>query len=501
LDIVEAIESPALLGGLPAFRDGLGSWRAWLVVWKAVYGLALDAAEVETFKRFTGRSKYEPPEGGWSTVVLCVGRRSGKTFCASILAAFSALSAGPSARGLTIAVVAQDFRSGQRNLFRAVSEPFDYVPAIAKTVVRRTSDTIALRNGLNIVVFPCKPTALRGLACRMAVVDEICFAASPDGAAVDRELVVALRPTMATVSGAKLCVLSSPSLASGWMFDAITENWGRDDSDWLCVQAPAYDLNPQLAGSAYLAEMRRAGDEIYASEVEGRFRARAAALFDPGALASCVVTGRVEIPPEACRGPVRCFIDPSGGRHDRFTAAIGYRDGPRVVVAALRAFAPPFSPAGITSEIAALARTYHVKTIVGDRFGGALVAELFQAHGLRFETSGYTASDLYQDMLSTVQSGAIELPDPSMSDSAADLIDELRSLERRPGGSGRDRVEAPRGTGRNGHADLANAVAGLVSILPARRARQTHPFSLDALIPEPRRGFVAGAWMDEAEAA
>jgi hypothetical protein len=466
--IVEALNSKALLGGHPFFRDGLGSFSAWLPILKATWGLPLTTEEEACFCRWTGLPSYSPPEGGWSSIVLCSGRRARKTTAAAIMAAFSALQAGSVARGEWVGVVAQDFRAGQRNLFRAVAQPFEDIPALARTVVRKTADTIALRSGLSIGVWPCKPSSLRGLSCRFIAIDEIAFAASPDGRPVDKELITAARPTLATVPGSKLVILSSPGTASGALFDLVKEHHGKVGSHVLVFVAPAPELNPDLPAS-YLDEMKSDPD-AYESEVLGRFRQGASALYDSAALDACTVTGRKDIDPSACPH-LEFFYDASGGRHDRAALAGGFRckDSGRIVIACLRAWSSPHNPATVAAEACEVARSYGVKRIHLDAYAGDTIAGLIRGEGLEAETHGKGASDALMNLLPIVQSGAIELPDPASSDRARELLSELRSVERKPGGMYGDRADVPR---RNGsHGDLGVAVASLATILPTKKER------------------------------
>lgn len=470
MNIVEALQSKTLLGAHPFFQNGIGSFRPWLVILKATWGLPLDDDERKKFCRWTGLQSYDPPSGGWGTVVLCSGRRARKTTCAAIMAAYSALEAGTSARGQWVGIVAQDFRAGVRNLFRAVAQPFEEIPALSKVVVRKTADTIGLRSGLQIGCWPCKPSALRGLTCRLLCIDEIAFASSPDGRPVDRELIVAGRPTLATVPGSKLVILSSPRTASGALFDLVKEHHGKAGSPVLVFVAPSPELNPDLPES-YIEEMRAQGPDVFDAEVLGRFRAGASALFDVAALDSVIATGRKDLAPASCP-PCEFAFDPSGGKHDRAALVGGFRDrtSGRLVIACVRAWDAPHNPATIAAEACNVARSYGAHRLHLDRYSGDTIAGLIRAEGLTAETTGRTSSELLMDLVPVVQSGTIELPDPACSDRARELIEELRSVERRPGGE-RDRAEIPRGSGRRGHGDVAVATAMLAHVLPKKRAR------------------------------
>jgi hypothetical protein len=55
MNIVQALRDKRVLGAVPAFRD-LSTWRAWVVALKSIYGIGLDADELEMFRCHTGRS-------------------------------------------------------------------------------------------------------------------------------------------------------------------------------------------------------------------------------------------------------------------------------------------------------------------------------------------------------------------------------------------------------------------------------------------------------------
>ncbi len=119
LTIVEALEDPDLFGRLPAFRD-LSTWKRWLVFLKAVDGLPLTDEEEQIFVHHTGRTCYEPPEGGYVEAALITGRQSGKTIIAATLVAFEAATA-PAGDELYSIMVAQDHRASLRGLFNPQS--------------------------------------------------------------------------------------------------------------------------------------------------------------------------------------------------------------------------------------------------------------------------------------------------------------------------------------------------------------------------------------------
>jgi hypothetical protein len=446
LDVVASLRDPRLLGGLPSFRN-LSTWIPWLVFVKAVYGLPLDALELEVFRARTGRR--DPRAGGYPEAVAVVGVQSGKSRLAAALAVHAALTGE---RGTYALLVGQDHRGAMRALLRYAREPFETLDSFRAEVRRETSDTLELANGVSLSAYPCRPAAARGIRACMVVIDELAFFTATDGRPTDREMLRVARGRLATTGG-KLIVLSSPYGQAGALWDLYRAHYSRDDSATLVWQASAPEMNPTLPAD-YLERMEADDPEAYRSEVLGEFRAGVSTFFDPEAIDAVVVPDRRELPPSRELAYL-AFVDPSGGRSDAFTLAVGHREGGRAIVDVLRAWRPPFNPSGVVEECAAVLQSYGVRAVVGDRYAGEWPREQFRAKGVWYEVATKDRSQLYLDLLPAVNAGTVELPD------VPELLRELRGLERRRGPSGRDRVDHRPGS----HDDLANAVAGALVML------------------------------------
>ena len=74
ITIIDAITDDAIFGKW--FKDRK-SFAAWICLLKTVFGLPLDAGELELFQRLTGRTG--PAPFGYLIVALVVGRRGGKS--------------------------------------------------------------------------------------------------------------------------------------------------------------------------------------------------------------------------------------------------------------------------------------------------------------------------------------------------------------------------------------------------------------------------------------
>jgi hypothetical protein len=448
--IVDALGDPKLFGSLPPFKD-LASWRKWIVFLKALYGLELDADELPIFREFTGRTTPRP--GGYGEAVAIVGRQSGKSQIAAMIADFEALrSERAEGRGTFAVLVAQDARAAIRTLFGYAADPFDS-PMLSAGVVSRLQDSITLGNGVTIACYPCRPAAVRGLRARVVVVDELAFFTSTDGRPLDTEMLRAVRPCLATTGG-KLIVLSSPYVQTGVLFDLHSRHYGKDDSPTLIWRGSAPAMNSLLTED-YLSRQEELDPEAYRSEFMAEFRSGTTTFFDSATLDACVADRGELLPAAALQ--YFAFVDPSGGKEDAFTMAIAHHDGKRVVIDAVRAWPAPFNPTGVVAEAAVFGKSYRCLRVVGDRYGGEWPAEAFRIHGIEYTVSDLDRSALYLELLPLVNSGTIELPDD------AKLLRELRGLERRRGSSGRDRVDhRPRE-----HDDRANAVAGVAHLVVA----------------------------------
>lgn len=457
MNILAALRSRRLFGALPVFRQRK-TWSAWETFLAASYGLELDADGQERFCRHTGRSTYNPPAGGFPRVVLITGRQSGKSRIAAMIADFEGILSAqePDRTELYALLIAQDQRASLRTLFRYAAAPFDLVTMLQKQVVSQTSGAIALKNGLTIAAYPCRPAAVRGLRARVVVLDELAFyrSSSTENLPVDVEMLRAVTPTLASTGG-KLVILSSPYGSTGALFEIHRRHWGHDDSDTMVWVATAPEMNPTLPAN-YLRRMEIEDPEAYRSEVLGEFRTGVANLFDPDALAACVANRRENPPKQGVR--YTAFCDASSGRKDAFTAAIAHAEDERVIVDVCRAWRNP-NPRAIVTEVADLAKRYECSTISGDRYSIGFVVDAFAEEHIRFEPSPLDRSGLYLSLLYLANAGTVELPNDEK------LLRELRGLQRMRGSSGKDRVDHPRGQ----HDDLANACAGAAVLAQEHR--------------------------------
>jgi hypothetical protein len=127
---------------------------------------------------------------------------------------------------------------------------------------------------------------------------------------------------------------------------------------------------------------------------------------------------------------------------------------------AVREVKPPFSPEATVEEFARLLRSYRCTSVYGDRYAGEWPREQFRRHQINYEPSDRSKSELFLDFLPLVNSGGVDLLDHNK------MMQQFVALERRTLRGGKDTVDHPRGV----HDDLANAVAGAVTIAAKQAA-------------------------------
>ena len=436
----------------PWFRDPT-TWAAWRAFIAALFALPMTPEQLAIYQQCTSRaaSPVSPFSEGW----LICGRRAGKSFILALIAVYLAcfydwlpfLTRGERA---TVMIIAAD-RKQARVILRYIHGLLTGVPMLARMIERETAEAFDLNNAVTIEVATCSYKTVRGYSICAALLDELAFWPTDDSASPDTEIIAALRPARATIPNAMLLCASSPYARRGVLWTAFNKYFGKDSSA-LIWKSDTRRMNPSVAQSV-IDEAMEADPASAAAEYLAEFRHDLESYVSLEVVERCV--GEFyEIAPSHQRS-YQCFVDPAGGSgQDSFAAAISHKDGDGVVIDAVREIRPPFSPEAAITEIATLAKTYRCFKVTGDRFAGGFPPEVFSKTGLTYEPAQLPKSDLFNVMLPLLNSGKIVLPKNTR------LINQIVSLERQVGRSGKDSISHP----PNGHDDVANAVAGAAEL-------------------------------------
>lgn len=447
MDILEAAADPKLFA--PWFKER-ASWVNWFAWLAALMALPMTPEQLATYQECTGRT--DPPKERVIESWLCCGRRSGKSFILALTAVYLACFFNwkpfltPGEAGYVL-IVAADRRQA-KVIFKYIRALLTEVPMLARLVKQENAESVELTNGIIVDIATVSHKTIRGRTVVACLADEISFWQGEDSSSPDREVLDAIRPSMATVPGAMLLCASSPYARRGAMWDAYQQWYGKPDAPVMFWKAATRVMNPsvpqQFIDDAYARDPANA-----AAEYGADFRTDIEALVSREVVENCIKAGVHERAPER-RHRYACFVDISGGVSDASTMAISHREGDTVILDAIRERKAPHSPEAVIEELAMFAKTYRVTRVTGDRYGGEFPREQFRRHGLNYELSERSRSDLYRDFLPLLNSGGVDLLDNDR------MIAQLVGLERRTSRSGKDSIDH----GPGGHDDVANAVAG-----------------------------------------
>ena len=446
----KAFKDPQLLGNaLPGESRRL--WRTLLI---AANGEALTDDERARYTEVTGRDR-EPMQRVEEFVGM-IGRRGGKTQAMAAYGTYIAALCDHSdalARGETgvLLCLAQDTKVAAK-LLEFIEANLTGSPILRQMIKARTRDSIELTNNIRIEVRPASFRNLRGPTYAGIICDEIAYwyteltYANPDV-----EVLNAVTPGLATTGG-PLIMISSPYAKSGVLWDRFKKHYGpQGDALTLVAWGPSRTFNPKLPQRVVdraLEQDRPRAMAEYMAEARADIQ---------GFVTLEVVEGNVgDYRERQADGSTtyRAFVDPSGGSEDSFTLAISHRDRKNdlVIIDAIRERVPPFSPEQVVEDFAALLKSYRIGKVTGDHYAGEFPRELFRKHGISYELSKPTKSELFRDMLPLLNSTKLLLPRNDK------LVHQIVGLERRVAPGGRETIT------HGGHDDVANAVAGAAKL-------------------------------------
>jgi len=458
MSIDRALTDPRLLGA--ALGDH-ASWTTWLVVLRAAFGLNLTDEQRDLFMQVAGGRS--PPPRRVRELWAQTSRRSGKSRIAAALAVYAALfgtyhlAAGED--GLVLVLSASQAQS--KGVFSYALGFIQQSPVLRQELVEATRNGIRLRNGITIAIHSNSFRNIRGRTLLCCIFDEVAFWRDESSAAPDIETYRAVLPALATQNGL-LVGISTPYRRVGLLAQKFKDHYGQNDDDVLFVKGTHRLFNPTLS-EATIAAQRQADPTGAISEWDAEYRIDVSNFLDDELIEASIDHGRpLELPP-ARTFRYKAFVDPSGGRGDAYTLAIGHKQDGRFIIDAVRGKHVPvdshsFDPQQTTQEFADLCKQqYGIVTVVGDSYSAEWCTQAWRKCGVHYVKSVLPKSAIYLECLPLFTRGLVSLPDHGK------LIRELRLLERHTHRSGKDSVDHGRGL----NDDYPNAVCGCLRALSA----------------------------------
>ena len=456
LPIDAALRDHNLLG---AALGDIASWSTWLAALRAASGLALSEAQQATFRLISGARS--PPTGRVKELWAIVGRRGGKSRTAAAIAVHVAMmqthALAPGEVGFVL-VLSQTVLQA-RLVFDYALAFIEQSPVLRQELIDATKSEIRLQGNIVIATHPASFRSIRGRTLLAVIFDESASWRDETSANPDIEVYRAVKPAL-IASGGQLIGIGSPYRRLGLLYNRHKDYFGTDDPDVLVVQGRSRSFNPLLS-EADIAAAVADDPEGGLSEWEAEFRTDIAAFLSDADIDACIDYDRPsELPPRS-NFIYQAFVDPSGGRHDAFTMAIGHREDDRTIVDVLRGVSPPFDPKLVVADMAFCLREYRIREVKGDNYSAGWCESEFKAAGIKYLRSELPKGRLYIDGLPSFTRRTVALPNHPP------LLRELRLLERRVHLGGKDTVDH----GRTGSDDHANAVFGLIAFAQKKKPK------------------------------
>ena len=453
----EALTSPAYFGS-PEMMGG-ASWAGWRVLLLAIMGEELTDAERDLYRTLTDRERepVEPVREFWGVV----GRRGGKSRAMGTLGAFLAGCVdhrgvlAPGQRGRLPIIAASKDQADEVMAYTVGA--FEQSTALRPLIENIVDRTLSLRSKIDIQVRALSFRNLRGSTNIGVICDELAYWRSDDSATPDKEVVDALKPSLATTKG-PLIGISSPYARKGVLYQAFARDFGAAGRARVLVAKAATEvLNPSIDRD-FLAAAYEDDPVAAAAEFGAEWRGDLADFIPRDVVDAAVVEKRTELPFVPGLRYVG-FVDASGGSADSMTMAIAHRDKDgRGILDVVREIRPPFSPEAVVEEFCDVLKAYRIARVTGDAYAGEWPRERFRVHGVGYDVSDVHRSQIYLDTLPLLNSRKVELLDQPR------LIAQLCALERRTATSGKDTINHPKG----GHDDIINAAAGALRLAASK---------------------------------
>lgn len=404
-------------------------------------------------------------EAGSLLHVWALGRRSGKTLLASLVALWTCLLR-PELRDhvrrrerLYAVTVATNLRQSRISVDQARSI-VEGSPLLAPLIESATDDEIRFRNRTALAAFPCTSRGGRGWPVAALLLDEAAHMLDTDGNQAAEPVYRSLAPSVAQFGDAgRVLVASSPFGIDGFFSDLWHTVEKGDLPDAVCVQAATPEMRPRFATAALELERRRDPDG-YRAEYLAEFVAAGGAFLDALRIEAAVARKR-ELRPDAVVEPVAAADLAFQG--DSSALVIVGRDpkAARLRLAVARSWSPrpgvPLSFSAVLDDMAKVCLDHGVDAVHIDQFSAAAVTEHLRRRGVRAVVEATTAqskSAMFLNLKQRLYEDQLELFDHP------DLLAELRRVETvTTPGAANVRI---RRLGAS-HGDLATALALAVS--------------------------------------
>ena len=291
-------------------------------------------------------------EDNISHAIWVLGRRSGKTFCASVAATYMAFCQDQYFRKrirknerFYIVTVANDLEQSKIALDN-IRQLILNSP-LRQEILRDTTLEIEISNGCVFRAIPASARASRGKAVAAVVMDELAFSMDGDTNRGAEALYTALGPSIAQFGKyGKIIELSSPWLTSGLFYSHFQQANSGEFPGMRALQLPTWEVNPSLPFDCdFLQNALKKDEESFYVEFGAQFRGNQSCLLASEIVDAAINKQRTVLPPsQEFYGTYVLSLDPARGGvgRDDYTACIVHYDKGTLVVDKFHVFVADF---------------------------------------------------------------------------------------------------------------------------------------------------------------
>jgi hypothetical protein len=341
-------------------------------------------------------------------------------------------------------------------------------PFLSSMLKKSLSESVELKNGIEIVVKPASWRSTRGFTVGLLIMEELGYWRFEEHSANrDKEIYTAIKPAMTTIKNSLIIGISTPFARQGLLWRKFEKCYGKP-GPVLVWRAPSWVMNLSVSEEEIRREnLEELGAAEFGAEFEAKFREDIEGYLPLEIIERAVVEGRMFNPPNSEIDIYFAFCDPSEGVHkggDSMTFAIAHQEAcedeeKRIcILDYLMEACPPFDNKEVIREIMMICRQYRVYEITQDRHAIGWIAADLEPHEITVNASDKTKSQIYEHFAILMNKNEIELLDnPRLKSQVVGLQRILKS-------GGIVKIDHYRG----GHDDCINAVAGAL-VLTAQK--------------------------------
>jgi len=416
--------------------------------------------------------------GDFSVGVWALGRRSGKTLMAAVVATYAACMLADAYKSF--------LRSGEKFYIVSVANTIDQAkialqgvkdliggsPILKPMIVRETSDTLELSNGAVFRAMPASSRGGRGLAIPLLIFDEIGHALDTEGGnAAGASLYQALSPSVAQFGKlGKILLLSSPWIRQGIFWELFKQANSGNFSHIQVRQEPSWVMNPTLSRD-FLAQEKARDPELFAIEYGANFSQSLSSFISDDLVEAAINYDRsILLPIPKFKGKYYLSLDPAKGNRDQYTACIAHYDNELLIIDQWHEFKPSWFDgkksqvriSEVENWILEQHQFYGFSEVVLDQYNSSATIQRLSGR-LKIRELTWTAptkTEAYSRFRELFNAGNIELyPHPKANQQIKNLTVTYRS-------SGQWSVSGGSGTAVD---DYPSALAGVVLSAKKRR--------------------------------